>query len=464
MKTHAFDFGSYDTWVDEGAAETTETLYTMPPPRCDIAGDVLGSTSTEPFNAMRGSVTVYVLRGHVTNFPRIPWRFLVERDRDTKERPLTDPPIRRMGKIQNSPITIAKSWFDKLGGRNGRPYVFGYINFGAEDIDRNGWQMRVYDPTPDDEMANTKHESPHGYDTEDCFSLYGSGEGDGNSSVTSSDTSTVGSAWDKIDADLDLATRFPHPAPTTRKRKRRSNNVPKRHPQPQRGGTQSSTLVQAKYSKAYEADEDDEELLPAKTESPHSATALNIAVTALGASQASQQDQSKGTAPKRRTGSEQAAEEYEEEDLYGDSRHPSLYNESAAVERRNHTGPDNAESNVSQRHGPLDQDEQSDTGSSRCKRTTLLRQGQPPTPIDLTTDEGEDLTQVKQEVAEPHGSKERNSALATTEDVASDDEGDLKILAEEIRLKREDVRLQMEELKLRKKLRALEKKRASTRR
>ncbi|KAK4889772.1 hypothetical protein LTR27_011484 [Elasticomyces elasticus] len=460
MKTHAFDFGSYDTWEDECAAETVKIPYTMPPPRCDMAGDVVASTSLEPFYATKGSVAVYVQRGHVVNGHHTPWQLLpggtTDRDMNTKGPP-TEPPIRRIGIFQNSPITIGSisSTVSMVG------LVFSSSPMLVLPEDCAGKQLRAHDPTPDHDNADIGNVGPHEHDTEDSDSQYGTDESNGDSSVTASDTDSNGSVWDTSDADLDLATRFPPPVAPTRKRKRDSDNVPKHNGRLRRGGRQSSTLVQPSYSKIHETDEDDEELLPTKAESPHPTTAFNKAVTTLGASQASRQVPWRGTAPRSATVARPAVEGYEE-DLYGDSRHPSLYNESA-VEQRNAAAPDDAESQVGQPHGRLDRDEQFNTGSTERSRATLLRQGQPPTPIDLTTDEGEDFTQVKQEVAEPHGSEERNPALATAEDVASDDEDGLKILVEEIRLKREDVRLQMEELKLRKKLRALEKNRGSTR-
>ncbi|KAK5743669.1 hypothetical protein LTR17_002576 [Elasticomyces elasticus] len=454
MKTHAFDFASYDTWEDDCAADTVETPYTMPPRRRDLGDDDLAPTSMEPFNATNGSVAVYVLRGHVVNDP----------NRDLSKwpkKPLTDPPATRMGIFHDSPVTIARNWFAKLVRSNGRPYVFKYINVADEDLGRADCHLRSNDLTPDYDDTDTGHESVQQYDSEDSDSLYesnesGSGEGDDIRSVTPSDTSTIGSLWDRINTESDLATNLPLPTEPTRKRRRVSEDASESRRQLRR-------RRQASHSKIHDVHEDDEEGLPTKTESPQSTTALNVAVTALGASQASRQVPSRGTAPRPATVIRQAVDEYEEEDLYGDSRHPSLYNESA-VEQRNVATPDAAESQVSQPHGRLDRDEQFDTGSSRRRRATLLQLGHPPTPIDLTTDEGEDFRQVKQEVIGSHGSEERNPALATAEDVASDDEDGLKILAEEIRLKREDVRLQMEELELRKRLRALEKKRTPTRR
>ncbi|KAK5737955.1 hypothetical protein LTR17_006395 [Elasticomyces elasticus] len=451
MKTHAFDFASYDTWEDDCAADTVETPYTMPPRRRDPGDDDLAPTSMEPFNAMNGSVAVYVLRGHITNDS---YREVTK----WAERPSTDPPATRMGIFHDSPITIARNWFTRLAKSNGRPYVFKYTNVGRADC-----HLRSNDLTPDYDDTDTGHESVQEYDTEDSDSLYesnesGSRESDDIRSVAPSDTSTIGSLWDRINNELDLAPGPPLPTEPTRKRRRVSEDALgfRRQLRRRRHSTQGSGLVQASPSKIHDADEDDEELLPAKAESPHPTTALNKAVTALGASQASRQVSSRRAAVVR-----PAVEEYQEEDLYGDSRHPSLYNESA-VEQRNAAPPDAAESHVSQPHDRLDRDEQFDTGSSRRRRATLLQLGHPPTPIDLTTDEREDFTQVKQECDEPQSSVEDHSASATAGDVASDDEDGLNILAEEIRLKREDVRLQMEELKLRKKMRALEKKRRPT--
>ncbi|KAK4962524.1 hypothetical protein LTR10_000150 [Elasticomyces elasticus] len=455
MKTHAFDFASYDTWHDECAGETVETPYTMPPPRCDIAGVVVASTSLEPFYMTKGSVAVYVQRGHVVKGHHGPWHVLAggsrHRDVNTK-RPFTDPPVRRIGIFRNSPITM----FDKLGGNNGRPCVFEYKNVVAKDC--AGRQLRAHDLTPDHHVAGTGAESPDSYDSEDSDSLYDSDESDGNSSVTASDTDTIGSARDLYDTELDVATGFPLPVEPTRKRKRGSDSVPEHHRRLRRHGAQCGTSVQASHSKIHEADEDDEEPLPTKVESPQSTTVPNITVTARGALQAPSRVASSETALVK-----PAVEEHEEEDLYGDSRHPSLYNE-PAVEHRNAERPGTADPHAGQPSGRVDQDEHVNTSSSGRRRATLLQHGRPPTPIDLTADEVEDSTQVKQESEEAQSSVERNPVSARAGDVASDDEDGLKILAEEIRLKREDVRLQMEELQLRKKMRELEKKRRPTRR
>ncbi|KAK5676783.1 hypothetical protein LTS10_010547 [Elasticomyces elasticus] len=462
METHAFDFASYDTWGDDFAADTVETPYTMPSRRRDLGDDDLAPTSMEPFNAPNGSVAVYVLRGHVTN----------DSYREVSkwpERLPTDPPATRMGIFHDSPITIARNWFTRLAKSNGRPYVFKFTNVADEDLGRADCRLRSNDLTPDYDDADTGHESVQEYDTEDLDSLYESngsvsGESDDIRSVAPSDTSTIGSPWDRINNEWDLATGPPLLTEPTRKRRRVSEDAlgSRRQLRRRRHSTQGGGLVQASHSKIHDADEDDEEALPTKTESPQSTTALNVTVTELRVSQAPRQMASRGTAPRPAMVGRPTVDHCEEEDLYGDSRHPSLYNEST-VEQRNAAAPDTTGSHVSPPHGRVDPDEHFNNGSAECRRATLLRQGQPPTPIDLTTDEGEDFTQVKQESTPPHGSEERDPTLATAEDVASDDEDGLKILADEIRLKREDVRLQMEELQLRKKMRALEKKRRPTR-
>ncbi|KAK3650486.1 hypothetical protein LTR56_006191 [Elasticomyces elasticus] len=446
MKTHAFDFASYDTWEDDCAADTVETPYTMPPRRRDLGDDDLTPTSMEPFNATNGSVAVYVLRGHVVNDP---YRDLSKRP----ERPLTDPPATRMGIFQDSPVTIARNWFAKLVRSNGRPYVFKYINLADEDLGRADCRLRSNDMTPDHDDADTEEENPHQYGPEDSDGPYQSGDSDGNSSATASDTDTIGSFWDRINTESDLATNLPLPTEPTRKRRRVSEDASESRRQLRR-------RRQASHSKIHDMDEDDEEGLPTKTESPQSTTALNVAVTTLTASQAPRQVTPRGLAPRLATVVTQAMDEYEEEDLYGDSRHPSLYNE-PATEQRNVEPPATTDAHDDQPNGRVGQDEHFGTGSSRRRRrrATLLQLGCPPTPIDLTLDGSDDPAQVKDEVVEPQDSLERNPASTTAEDVTSDDEGGLKILAEEIRLKREDVRLQMEQLELRKRLRALEKKR-----
>ncbi|KAK3649284.1 hypothetical protein LTR22_013013 [Elasticomyces elasticus] len=426
VKTSSFELESYNTWKDESGNETMETPYTMPRPCGDRAGDVLESTSTKPYNATKGSVTIFVQRGHDAN---VPYRNLGK-----GQRPPTNPTVKRMG-INLSPVVIAKNWFASLDGSKGLPYVFEYINVAAEDLSRADCRLRANDLTPDPDVADTGGESPHGYDAKDSDSLCESGDNDGNSSVAASDTNTNASAED-------LATNVTFAVGLQRKRKRGLDDALESQHQPRRflGGTRDSANVQPSYGKIHEADEDDEELLPTKAESLQTTTALDIAVEALAASQAPRQVTPSGAALTPGTVAELAEEHFKEEDLYGDSRHPSLYNESV-VEQRNAAPPEAAKSHtdlVAVRTA-------SNANRPHCGRS-------------------DDLAQVKQELIEPQGSEERDPTLATAEDVASDDEDDLKILAEEIRLKREDVRLQMEELQLRKKVRVLEKKRGSTKR
>ncbi|KAK4902290.1 hypothetical protein LTR27_001193 [Elasticomyces elasticus] len=212
-------------------------------------------------------------------------------------------------------------------------------------------------------------------------------------------------------------------------------------------------------------DQDDEEVLPVKTEACESDNGRREdghAAESLGrlSLEPKVESLSRAVTPvlELHPAPQVAPGTPEEENLYTDSRHPSLYRElnsaqSGIVVQR----ASQPLAMQTLRHSSAEDGGGVDDDADAGGQAPSQQQGNMPGHIDLTMADAEEGLQVKQE-ADDTANDVVTASLASVIENGSEDEEDLEIRAEELRLQREDVRIQREQLEVRRRQHAIQKK------
>ncbi|KAK5743645.1 hypothetical protein LTR17_002552 [Elasticomyces elasticus] len=293
----------YEVW-EEGQASPGLVGYTMPAP----PGKYLSGPYDDPFANMQaaegpnggititdasglevpeGSVVVYVQRANFANN----YSSLRGGLRGAGQpRLVTDPPDTRVSKPRPStklrnecgvdPIIIARHWFQQLGGEHGMPYIFEFKNLGCVDTVKAQLQLR------DD--SGSKDADPES--DNDFPAVYEDDDGDSG-------------------GDYDPKDRTYSNIPTTKKRKPKSSAG--EGPRKQRAPGGGRGRKRRSESRSAEPAIEDQGI----GEAPDVYDFGHHHRASVGSSTLTM----RGRTP--------AAVDPEEDELYRDSRHPSLYNE-----------------------------------------------------------------------------------------------------------------------------------------
>ncbi|TKA74881.1 hypothetical protein B0A55_05030 [Friedmanniomyces simplex] len=174
---------SYKTWKDDGLGgltEDPETFFTIPAPYTqEKSSSFADVTQSEPFGVRDSSVTVYVVRGHWARGPNsVP---VIRTAEETVSgstgvrapRRITDPPgLTEQRWAKEPPIAISGDWSDRLPGSAGSPYIFEFRNLGVNDnAARTRLQLRAHseerdtnpEPTNNDVEEDSSSESSDRY-------------------------------------------------------------------------------------------------------------------------------------------------------------------------------------------------------------------------------------------------------------------------------------------------------------
>ncbi|TKA71238.1 hypothetical protein B0A55_05643 [Friedmanniomyces simplex] len=305
---------SYKTWKDDGLGgltEDPETFFTIPAPQTqDQSSSFADVTPSEPFGVRDSSVTVYVMRGHWVRGPgggpviRTAEETVSGSTGVRALRRITDPPgLTKQRWAEEPPIAISGDWFDRLPGSAGSPYIFEFRNLGVNNnAARARLQLRAHSEERDTGLEPTSNGVG-----EDSSSEYDPNEHQMTNTMSKRRRGAEGKA-------------------NSGKQPRTGKSGPKRND-----------------AELGSPDRDDEELAPRvknETRGSHNeATGENDAARSLRSLRLEPRaDPEIGLESNRlfvtpETNSETgtkgapAAANQEEEDLYGDSRRPSLYNE-----------------------------------------------------------------------------------------------------------------------------------------
>ncbi|KAK3615667.1 hypothetical protein LTR56_015335 [Elasticomyces elasticus] len=416
---------SHKMWQADAEAELQDRYFTFPVLKSGVERSA-PETHEVDLVAQQGSIVVSVLRGHwpvgPNGLPSIRSSSLAAARSDDVRPPhlTTDPPDLTQARWNGEPpIAIARHWLDQLEGESGQPYVFEFKNVDVSEVVREGMKLLV----DTDELAAGLLDRKQVSDGE----------------------------YNPVDG---------------RKRKRGTATKASTRKQRQPGSDECCGIGSTGWrARLNDEDQDDEEILPVKTEAcdnendqredRHAAESLgrlSLEPKAEAVSRA-------GTPAGEPQPTTQAAPGTpEEEDLYNDSRHPSLYRQLNDAEagtvvqgalQQLATHPLNHISG--EHHGSVDGDSAADG------QVSTEAQGNLPGHIDLTMADAEEGVLVKQE-ADDTGDNVATAGPSRANWDGSEDEEDLEIRAEGLRLQREDVRIQREQLEVRKRQHAMQKK------
>ncbi|KAK3615115.1 hypothetical protein LTR56_026793 [Elasticomyces elasticus] len=376
--------------------------------------------------AQQGSIVVSVLRGHwpvgPNGLPNIRSSSVaVARGDDVgPPRTMTDPPSLTQARWNGEPpIVIARHWFDQLEGERGQPYVFEFKNIDVSDVVHEGMELLI----DTDELAADHLDQKQVSDGE-----YNPADG--------------------------------------RKRKRRTATKASTRKQRQPGSDGCcDSGWRGNNARFGDEDQDGEEILPVKTEAHGSESRQNRdrdASDSLGRlsfePKAEAVSRAITLAGEPQPALQVAPGTPEEDNLYMDSRHPSLYRE--LDDAQSGIAAQRASQHLAMqtlRQSSAEERRSSVSGATGAGgQSSLQRQGGISATLDLTMADAEDSVPVKQEPDDPHNALIAESPHATGSRL--EDEEDLEIRAEELRLQREDVRIQREQLEVRRRQHAMQKK------
>ncbi|KAK5730243.1 hypothetical protein LTR15_000177 [Elasticomyces elasticus] len=106
--------------------------------------------------------------------------------------------------FERLPVTIARNWFDPIGGKNGHPYVFEFTNTDAASVNPAMLQLRPDTGILRDIDGNNAEEDDSGWDTEDAWSLYDSEEDDPDHKLNDSSDSDSDYEFDNGESHDDI--------------------------------------------------------------------------------------------------------------------------------------------------------------------------------------------------------------------------------------------------------------------
>ncbi|KAK5737935.1 hypothetical protein LTR17_006375 [Elasticomyces elasticus] len=204
-------FDGYEVWTKKRNSNNIELPFTMPVYNADAEGvnDDTARTYHAPFQAKRGSVTVFIQRGAVMNNPEA-WFFPTLRveisKRGIEDYPATktEAPLANVGMFERLPVTIARNWLIPIGGKNGHPYVFEFTNTDGASVNPATLQLRPDSGMVQDIYGNNAEEDDSGWDTEDAWSLYDSEEDNPSHTIDDSSDSDSDHEFDDIESHNDI--------------------------------------------------------------------------------------------------------------------------------------------------------------------------------------------------------------------------------------------------------------------
>ncbi|KAK3666577.1 hypothetical protein LTR22_002521 [Elasticomyces elasticus] len=209
VKCSPWHFDGYEVWNEKRSSTNFDLPFTMP---VSYDGAEVSDTPRlyqSPFQPKVGSVTAFVQRGTVLNRPE-DYYFPVLRYEKTKQgmetflHTRTDAPRANVGMFERLPVTIARNWFDPIGGKNGHPYVFEFTNTDAASVNPATLQLRPDSGMVQDIHGNNAEEDESGWDTEDAWSLYDSEEDDPNHALDDSSDSDSDHEFDNAESQDDI--------------------------------------------------------------------------------------------------------------------------------------------------------------------------------------------------------------------------------------------------------------------
>ncbi|KAK5685332.1 hypothetical protein LTS10_003410 [Elasticomyces elasticus] len=414
---------SYKLWQTGVIGEPTETYFTFPVPKSGGTESFTAGTREGNLEAPQGSVVVSVSRGdwplgpHGLPSVRSAPETATEDDDVRSVRPTTSLPGLTQARWDGEPpIAIAHHWFDRIEGNLGQSYTFEFKNLDVSEIFRQEGRFQL-------------------------------------------------DAGELAAEDAEQTSDLEYNPNKHRKRKRGTADKTSTRKQHHCGSDDDCGVGSRSWRARLDEDQDDEEILPVKTkacDSDNGQREDRHAAESLGrlSLQPKAEAVSRAVTP---AGEPQPVAQAppgtpEEEDLYNDSRHPSLYRElnnaqsgTAVQAALQHLGAQSLRHSSRDRRGSVD--DNLDAGG----QASIQRQGDMPGHIDLTMADAEEGVQVKQE-ADDTADDVVTASLARAAGNSPEDEEDLEIRAEELRLQREDVRIQREQLEVRRRQHAIKKK------
>ncbi|KAK4961735.1 hypothetical protein LTR10_002226 [Elasticomyces elasticus] len=414
---------SYKTWQTGVIGEPAETYFTFPVPNSGGMESFTAGTHEENLETLQGSVVVSVSRGNWPVGPnglpsvRSAPETVTEDDDVRSVRLTTDPPDLTQERWNGEPpIAIAPHWYDRIEGDLGQSYTFEFKNLDVSELFRAEGRFRL-------------------------------------------DTGEL-AAEDSENSDVEYNPN------KHRKRKRGADAKGNARKQRQNGTKDDCAGGWQACGAAFDdQDQDDEELLPIKTEAcddNKSHGGDRDAAGSMGRLSLERKIEplSRAVTPVREVqpAPEVAPGTPEEENLYTDSRHPSVYGER-----------DNAQSDIvvqtasqplaieTLRQSSAEDRDDVDDDANAGGGALSQQQGNMSANVDLTIADAEESVPVKQESGNaPDNALTAESPHATGG--SPEDEENLEIRAEELRLQREDVRIQREQLEVRRRQHAMQKK------
>ncbi|KAK5742199.1 hypothetical protein LTR17_003440 [Elasticomyces elasticus] len=414
---------SYKLWQTGVIWEPAETYFTFPVPNFGGTESFTAGTHEGNLEAPQGSVVVSVSRGDWPVGPnglpsvRSAPETATEDDDVRSVRLTTDPPDLAQARWDGEPpIAIAHHWFDCIEGDLGQSYTFEFKNLDVSEISLQ----------------------------EERFQL---------------------DAGELAAEDAEQTSDLEYNPNKHRKRKRGTADKTSTRKQHHCGSDDDCGVGSRGWRARLDEDQDDEEILPVKTEACDSDNGQRVdrhAAESLGrlSLQPKAEAVSRAATPVREVqpAPQVAPGTPEEENLYTDSSHPSLYHEldnaqpGIVVQRASqHLAMQTLRRSSVEDGGGVDHD--ADAGS----RAPGQQQGDMPAGGDLTMADPEERAPIEQD---PDNAADNVVTAGHSREAGdgSEDEEDLEILAEELRLQREDVRIQREQLEVRKKQHAMQKK------